>query len=255
MRRPSPSAVIAAVALFVAVGGPAQAARLIDGGDIKAGTVGSKQVKDRSIKPRDLTRGAVRTLKATPNRSIRENKLADNAVTTRVLAPGSVLTGSVGDGSLTAADLAANSVGTDEVEDNAVGQTEIRNNGVGASEIADQSIDGGEVIDGGLLARDVARYAGVLIVDFSELDGGECQGAAVTGTPADIANEDISNDLVVVAAGGNWPVKLTYGVANATVPDQFLIYACNPAPPTPLIGKSTKIDPPAVNFRYMLFGF
>ena len=70
MRRPSPSAVIAAVALFVAVGGPAQAARLIDGGDIKAGTVGSKQVKDRSIKPRDLTRRAVRTLKATPARSV-----------------------------------------------------------------------------------------------------------------------------------------------------------------------------------------
>ena len=36
----------------------------------------------------------------------------------------------------------------------------------------------------------------------------------MTGTAADIANEDISNDLVVVAAGANWPVKLTYGVAE-----------------------------------------
>src|SRR5918999_3932793 len=202
MRRPSPSAVIAAVALFVAVGGPAQAAQLIDGGDIKKGTVGSKQVEDRSIKPQDLARGTVRSLKATPARSVVDASLADNAVTTRALAPGSVLTGTVGDGSLTAADLASNSVGTDEVEDNAVGQTEIRNNGVGASEIADQSVDSGEVIDGGLLARDLARYAGVLIVDFSQLDGGDCQGAAVTGTPADLANADISNDLVVVAAGG-----------------------------------------------------
>jgi hypothetical protein len=249
MRRPSPTGVIAIAALFVALGGPAQAAKLIDGGDIKTGTVGSAQIEDRSIKARDLTPGAVRALQATPGRSIGPGKLADGAVTTRALAPGSVLTGTVGDNSLTAADLASSAVGTDEIEDNAVGQTEIRNNGVGASEIADQSIDGGEVIDGGLLARDVARFSGVLIVDFSALAGGDCQGAAVTGTAADIANADISNDLAVVAAGADWPVRLTYGVANATVDDQFLIYACNPTKST------TPTDPPAVNFRYVIFGF
>ena len=56
MRRPSPASVIAPSALFVALGGPAQAARLIDGDDIRKGTVGSKQVKDRSLKPRDLSK-------------------------------------------------------------------------------------------------------------------------------------------------------------------------------------------------------
>src|SRR5687767_1908207 len=110
MRRPSPATVIAIVALFVAAGGPAQAAKLIDGGDIKQGTVGSKQIKDRTVARRDLTREAVRTLKATPDGSIGAAKLADDAVTTRALAPGSVLTGTVGDNSLTAADLAPNSV-------------------------------------------------------------------------------------------------------------------------------------------------
>jgi hypothetical protein len=159
MRRPSPSAVIAVVALFVAAGGPAQAARLIDGDDIKKGAVGSKHLKDRSIKPRDLSGGAVRSLMATPDRSIVDAKLADSAVTTRALAPGSVLTGTVGDNSLTAVDLAPSSAGADEVADNAVGQTEIRNNGVGASEIVDNAIDGGEIIDGGLFARDVGRTA------------------------------------------------------------------------------------------------
>ena len=250
MRRPSPSAAIAIVALFVAVGGPAQAAKLIDGRDIRRGTVGSKQLKDHSVKARDLTPGAVRSLTATPARSIAASKLADNSVTTRALAPGSVLTGTVGDDSLTAADLASNSVGTDEVEDNAVGQSEIRNNGVGASEIADQSIDSGEIIDGGLLARDIARHTGVLLVDFAALKGGECQGATVTGTAADIANEDIANDLVVVAAGADWPVKLTYGVANTSAPDQFMVYACNPTNVA-----TPAIDPPSVNFRYMIFGF
>jgi hypothetical protein len=249
MRRPSPTAVIAIAALFVALGGPAHAARLIDGKDLKPGSVASKQVKDHSIAPRDLSKRAVRALTATADGSIGAAKLADSAVTTRAIAPGSVLTGSVGDNSLTAADLAASSVGTDEVADNAVGQTEIRNNGVGASEIADQSIDGGEIIDGGLLARDVGRFAGNLIVDFSELSGGECQAAAATGTPPDIENADISNDLVVLAAGASWPIRLTYGVANGSEPDQFLVYACNPT------NSLVPIDPPAVNFRYVILGF
>ena len=215
MRRPSTASLIAIAALFVALGGPAQAARLIDGKDIRKGTVGSKQVKDRSLKARDLSRRSVRTLTATPDGSIVGSKLADDAVTTRALAPGSVLTGSVADNSLTAADLAASSVGTEEVSDNAVGQTEIRNNGVGASEISDQSIDGGEIIDGGLLARDVGRFSGTVSVDFSLLAAGACQGAAVTDTPADVADADISNDLIVVAPGAGWPLRLTYGVTNA----------------------------------------
>ena len=63
---PTPASAIAIAALFVALGGPAQAARLINGSDIKKGTVGSKQVKDRSIEPRDLSRRAVRALTATP---------------------------------------------------------------------------------------------------------------------------------------------------------------------------------------------
>jgi hypothetical protein len=249
MRRPSTASLIAIAALFVALGGPAQAARLIDGKDIKKGTVGSKQVKNRSLKPRDLSKRSVRTLTATPDGSIVGSKLADNAVTTRALATGSVLTGSVADNSLTAADLAASSVGTEEVADNAVGQTEIRNNGVGASEIADQSIDGGEIIDGGLLARDVGRFSGTLIVDFSDLHGGDCQGAPVTGTAADLADADISNDLVVVAPGADWPVRLTYGVTNSTVPDQFVIYACNPT------NSVASTDPPPVTFRYVIIGF
>src|SRR5688572_18350790 len=247
MRRPSGTSLVAIAALFVAVGGPAQAARLIDGGDIRKGTVTSKQVKDRSLKPQDLTKRAVRSLTATPDRSVVEGKLADAAVTTRVLAPGSVMTGSVADNSLSAADLASSSVGADEVADNAVGQAEIRNNGVGATEIADQSIDGGEIIDGGLLARDVGRFSGSLIVDFSSLLTGTCQAAPVTGTPADLADADISNDLVVTAPGDGWDERLTYGVSSAEIKDQFLLYACNPT--------TGPIDPPPVTFRYLIFGF
>ena len=51
-RRPSAALVVALLALFVAVGGPAEAARLI----------GSKDVKNRSLKTEDLSRKAVKTL-------------------------------------------------------------------------------------------------------------------------------------------------------------------------------------------------
>ncbi len=238
---------IALLALFVALGGPAQAGRLIDGKSIEPGTVGSKQVRNRSIKPRDLTAGAVRALTATADGSITAPKLGENAITTRALTPGSVMTGSVADNNLSAADLASHSVGTDEVADNAIGQTEIRNNGVAASEIADQTIDGGEIIDGGLLARDVGRFSGTLIVDFPDLPAGDCRSATVTGTPADVADADISNDLVVMQPGSGWPIQLTYGAGDAPANDQFVVYACNPT--------RASQDPPQVTFRYVVIGF
>ena len=247
MWRPSPATAIALVALFVAAGGPAGAAQLIDGDDIKTGSIGSKQVKDRSLAPRDLSKGTVRRLTATADGSIVAAKLADGAVTTRALAPGSVLTGSVGDNSLTAADLASSSVGADEVGDNAVGQPEIRNNGVAASEIADQSIDGGEIVDGGLLARDVGRFAGTFTADFSLLAPDDCQAAIVSGTPADLADADIAQDLVVIAPALDEPVRLTFGTARAAAAGQFRIYACNPT--------GAGIDPPEITFRYLIVGF
>ncbi len=238
---------VALLALFVALGGPAEAARLISGKQIKPGTIASKQLKDRSIKLRDLKASARRVLTRTPDGSITAAKLAAGSVTTPALAPGSVMTGSVADNDLTAADLASNSVGTDEVADNAVGQTEIRNNGVAASEIADQSIDGGEIVDGGLLARDVGRFSGTLIVNFSEIPAGDCQQATVTGTGADIADADIASDLVVLQPGSGWPIRLTYGATNAAANDQFVVYACNPT--------GQPANPPAVAFRYVVIGF
>ena len=154
--------IVALLALFVALGGPAEAARLINGGKIKKGTVGSKQLADGGVKARDLAPGAIDRLTATPPDSIGPLQLGINAVTTDALAPNSVLTGNVADGTLTAADLGINAVGPEEIADNAVGQAQIRPNGVAASEIADGSIDGREVVDGGLSARDIARKVATL---------------------------------------------------------------------------------------------
>jgi hypothetical protein len=222
-RRPSASFAVAAAALFVALGGPAEAQRLLSGSDIRKGTVTSKQIKDRSLDAKDLSAKARRALTATP-------------------------AGSVADSSLTAADLGANAVGAEQLGDNAAGQAEIRNNGVGASEVADDSIDGGEIIDGGLRARDIARFSGTLEARFGSIAAAVCVPALVTGTAADAADTDISNDLVVASAPAGWPNQLSYHVKAAASPDtdKFWLVACNRT--------SAAVDPPDVIFRYVVIG-
>ena len=39
VRRPSAPMIVASLALFVALGGPAQAAKLLDGGDVRIGSL------------------------------------------------------------------------------------------------------------------------------------------------------------------------------------------------------------------------
>jgi hypothetical protein len=205
--------IVASLALFVALGGPAQAGRLIDGREIRKGTVTSRQVKDRSLTTRDLTTRAVRALRTTPRGSI----------TTRAFVPGSVLSGTVGDNSLTAADLASSSVGPEEVADNAIGQAEIRPNGVGLSEIADNSIDGGKVVDGALSVRDVARAVGTFEWPVDLLLPGTCQVAEVTiSGPVELAGA-----FVLASPRSSWPSRLVYTVNGTNASKAFKIQACN----------------------------
>ncbi|HTE63732.1 MAG TPA: hypothetical protein VK631_25465 [Solirubrobacteraceae bacterium] len=246
LRRPSAPMLVALLALFVALGGPAQAARVINGSAIKRGTLTSKQIKDRSIKVRDLESSAVRTLLSTADDSITAPMLGQNSVTTRALAPGSVLTGTVGDNSLTAADLATNSVGTDEVSDNAIGQSEIRNNGVAASEIADNSIDGGEIVDGGLSIRDVARQVGTLEWPVGTLQVNQCDTDWVP-----ITGIEIAGDFVVISPTSVWPDDLVYTVNGANLESWFKVQACN----RPKVGEGARIDGAKYIFNYAVLGY
>ena len=240
--RPSAPMVVALLALFVALGGPAQAKRLIDGSDIKRGTVASKQLKDRSVSERDLARKTVRALRATPNGSIAAAKLADSAVTGRALAPDSVHSGHVGDNTLGAADLATNSIGTDEIAENAVGQSEIRGNGVAAAEIADNSIDGGEIIDGGLSVRDVARQVGTLEWPIGALDAGKCETKWVP-----VGGIEIAGDHVLISPITAWPRDLVYTVNGTNSEIEFKVSACNRGTAT--------VTGATYTFNYAVIGF
>ena len=78
MRRPSPATLIALIALFVALGGPAWAKKQlkIDGSRIKASTITSKQVAAGSLSRTDLNAAAVRFLQKTPDRAIKSSQIA-----------------------------------------------------------------------------------------------------------------------------------------------------------------------------------
>jgi len=214
--------IVALLALFVALGGPAQAAKLINGAKIKRGTVGSKQIKDRSLRARDLAPGAVESLTATPLGSITGAQLAENAVDGRAIAPGSVLTGHIGDNSLTAADLGTNSVGTDEIGDGAVGQSEIRDNGVAGSEVADGSLDGREITDGGLSVRDVARQVGTLTWPVEPLQPDHCDVKLVP-----IRDIQIAGDFLLISPQPGWHADLVYTVNGTASETEFKVEACN----------------------------
>ena len=189
----------------------------------------------------------MRSLRATPRNSVTAPLLAVGSVTTRALAPGSVLSGTVADGSLGAVDLAPNAVSGDKLADNAIGTTKLRPNAVTGPKLADSSVDGGKVLDRSLSARDIARFSGTFVLKEFTILPATCQEATVAGTPADVANADISGDLVLVGAGADWPRRLPYGVTPAPgAPDQFVAYACNPT--------LVAISVPEVTFRYVVLG-
>jgi hypothetical protein len=223
LQRPSLPLVVASLALFVALGGPAEAQRLISGKDLRKGSVTSRAVKDRALQMRDLSRRAQRRLRATRNNSITENKLANGAVTPGKLALGAIGTSAVADHSLLAVDFAAGSVG--------------------AATVADGSLGGAKVADGSLSAADVARFQGLFSMDIGPVLPDKCWSRVPV--LAELQGSDISQDLVLVTPGADWPeLALTFMVRNDGDRDRFVIAACNQT--------NEPVTVPDVGFRYMV---
>jgi hypothetical protein len=187
---------VALLALFVALGGPAQAARVVK-------KITSAEVKDRSLKLRDLSPSTVRDLRTPRNNSVTEAKLADGSVTAFKLAPQSVDSRVIVDRSVRAADIGLGAVG--------------------AAEIA----------DGMLTARELGRFYGrfQLRDPIPVLTHGNCWSGVPSGLAAERANADISQDLVLVTPDATWPqdqLTLTVKVEpTLPKPGRFVLAACN----------------------------
>jgi hypothetical protein len=114
MRRPSrPSAalVIASLALAAALAPPAYSALAPK---LAKNTVGSPQIKDKSIQATDLDKNVVTT-----------SKIARGQVRRSDLADGSVDFTKIADGTIGGAEIAANSVDGGKIADGSVGQTDL----------------------------------------------------------------------------------------------------------------------------------
>jgi hypothetical protein len=198
VRRPSCATVIASLALFVALGGPAHAARFIDGSVLRKGSVTSAAVKDGSLKVRDLSRRAQRALQRTPNDSVTEAKLANRSVTSGKLASGAVASAALADRSVAAVDLGLDSVRSEHV------------------------------VDGALRAADFTRFHGRFRSQIGPIPIGRCWSGEPAGLAPEVAGADISNDLVLVTPDDRWVERrVTFTVRASSNPSRFVLAACN----------------------------
>ena len=222
-RRPSAPLIISLLALFVAVGGPAQAAKLVRSAD----------VKNRSLQVRDLSRKAVKDLKRTPRGSVAERALANGAVTNAKLR----------DGSVTATKIGPSSIGSTQLAPNSVSVRELRPGSVGSPYLADGSVSGAKVADASLDTRDFARFSGRFRVLVPGVEPGKCWSAEPVGLSPEQAGADISHDLVVVTPGQNWPESaLAFTARNSANTSRFVLAGCN--------ATSASTEPADVGFRY-----
>ena len=211
--------VVALIALFVALGGPAQAKRVIDGGSIRKGTITSKQIKNGSVAKADLSKTAVRSLTATPASSVRSAQIADGQVLAPDLGPGSVGQGQLAPGAVTASKLAADSIG------------------------------GGSVANGSLQTVDIGSFTGSVNVDFGQFndDANRCQVVETPATPAGGQPQPRRRRRRGLAAGGlvGLPDRHRQAGAGQRDPDRGLLVGAD--------GHDARPDPGPTTFRYVTF--
>jgi hypothetical protein len=214
--------VVALIALFVALGGPAQARKLIDGKLLRPDSVTGRAIKDHSIAKADLSTAAVRALSATPAESVGSAQIIDGQVLAPDIGPNAVGAGQLAPGAVTASRLAADSVG------------------------------GGSVANGSLQTVDIGSFTGAVQVDFPPFNGGtnRCQVADATAMPAGGGQPNLLDDVIAVSPPPGFSDYLTVN-ARPLSSNTLRIRVCW----VPNIGPAsdTPPDPGPLVFRYVTF--
>jgi hypothetical protein len=237
-RRLSPSMVVALLALFVALDGPATAARLIDGSSIRSNSVTGKQIRNRTLGVADLSRAAVRALERTPA----------NSVGTRQLVVKAVDASKIADGAVGSAALQDKGVGTADLADGAVGAAQLAQGAVTSTKVAEGAIGAGAVMDGSLQTKDIGDFHGSVIVQFMPFTANSCQVATFTPQPSSPGSSAvIADDVVAVSPSTNgWPDPIVV-TGNPGANNTLRIVACR-------IGSDpTSLDVPNTTFQYVAF--
>jgi hypothetical protein len=209
--------VVALIALFIALGGPAQAKKVILGKN----TVTSRAVKNGSLAKADLSKAAVKSLERTPSNSVRSTSIVDG----QVLAP------DMGAGAVTSTALAAGAVTS--------------------SKLAADSIGSGSVANGSLQTLDIGSFTGAVQIDFDQFDeeGNRCQKAEAPAAPTG-GQPNIADDVVVVTPPAGWSDFIVV-TGKPALGNAIRIVACWIRPAT-VMPPDPPNPGPAV-FRYVTF--
>lgn len=221
LRRPSAATVLAGAALFVALGGPAEAARTLG---LKKDSVTSRAIKNRTISTVDLSASTIRRLMVTPRSSVTGASVADGSLTGVDVAGGSVGGDRIAAGSIAGDRLAANAVTSGTVVDNSLDDIDIASN----------AISGDEVRDGTLSGADTGRFVGSLqALDFGTINAGECRTVASTSLTSVVPGQDLRDDAIVVTPLVSFPATGVSVTAQAASADQIAVTVCNVSGPNP----------------------
>lgn len=240
--------VVALLALFVALDGPATAARIVNGSSIKRNSITNKQIRDGTILRKDLSKSAQTFLRTTPWKAVGPNQLRDAAVGGKAIAGKAVDASKLADGAVGNSQLANKSVDANKLADGSVGSAQLAAGAVTASKVADGAIGGGAIADGSLQARDLGDFFGTVTVDFKEFAPSTCQVSQFSPTSTGGGARQIADDVVSVSPStSGWPDPLIV-VANPGAGNTVRIVAC-------YIGAaaSAPIDPPNTTFQYVAF--
>jgi hypothetical protein len=248
--------VVALLALFVALDGPATAARLIDGGSIKKGSITNRQVRNGTLGTQDLSKRAVKTLQTTPSRSVGTKQLRNGAVTMKAIAPKAVDASRLTDGAVGNGQLAGKSVDAGKLADGAVGPTQLSSDAVTSSKVADGAIGAAAIADGGLQTRDLGDFYGTVSVDFDNFAGNDCQVAKdiVPQPSAPGQGNVIADDVVSVSPGtqSGWPDPIVV-TANPGAGNTIRIVACRVGGDPSPAASGDDINPGPTTFQYVAF--
>jgi hypothetical protein len=231
--------VVALIALFIALGGPATAARLIDGGSIRPNSITSSQIRNRTLRMSDLASSTVRGLRQTPRGGVATRELAPRAVDASKLATGSVGT----------AALADKGVGADDLADGAVGPMQIAPAAVTSTKLAEGSVGSAAIADGSLRTRDIGDFAGAVQITFDTFVPNSCQ-ASPPLTPTQTASGAtalIADDVIIVTPPVGWPDQLTVS-GHPGAQNTLRVIMCNPTGTAIAIPGADTVPP---IFRYL----
>ena len=224
-RRPSPALVVAFIALFVALGGPAQAKKLIDGKLLKKGSVTGRAIKNGSVYKGDLSKSAIKSLEATPSNSVRSGQIVD----------GQVMASDIGTAAVTAPAIAAGAIT--------------------ASKLAPDSIGSGSVANGSLQTTDIGSFAGAISVPSFTFDVGSlCQTAEAPAIPTG-GSPNVADDVVLVTPPAGWPDQVVVNGKPAPG-NRIRIQVCVADPASVGIGVAPGTPftiPGPIIFRYVTF--